>query len=160
MRVARGEARGLDDVSTSLRVSALALLLLACSGCHTFEPATLESLAPGHAVRASLSAAGAERVRERIGEGAPLLEGTFVTADPESVLFEVWRTDLALRTFQPGRIEVPLPRGEIVGLERRRLSLLRTGALGVGIAGGIYLLLRAVWGDAGGFLGVDGGDGI
>lgn len=120
----------------------------------------MESLVPGLDVRARLSAVGAEQVRERIGEETPVLEGTFITADSESVLFEVWRTDLALRTFQPGRIEVPLPRGEIVGLERKRLSLLRTGVLGAGIAGGVYLFLRALWGDAGGFLGLGGGDEI
>lgn len=144
----------------SLRGGALALLLLASSGCHTFEPATVESLSPGHGVRARLSVVGVERVSERLGEEIPVLEGTFVSADSESVLFHVWRTDLAVRTFQPGQIEVPLPRGEIVGLERKRLSLLRTGALSAGIAGGVYLLLRSLWGGAGGFLGIGGGDGI
>ena len=138
------------------------LLLLApfllCAGCYTFDAAAIESVRPGMDVRARLSAVGRERVTDLTGDRRGTVDGSLVRTDAETVVLSVWRTDLLASNFEPGRLELPLQRDDIVRLERKRLSVPRTGGVFAGMAAGLYLLVRFLWeGAGGGSLPGDGG---
>lgn len=138
------------------RRTSTALLLLATlslsAGCYTFESSTIEAVRPGMDLRARLSPSGVETVTELTGEPRTSVDGRLERMDGETVVLSVWRTDLIGSNFEPGRLELPLPRAQIVGLEEKRLSHLRTGGVVAGITAGLYLFVRVVWGGVGGIL--------
>ena len=154
----RGAAGG-RSVRRRARTAVLGLGAALCAGCYTFEPVAVEALGPGNGVRARLSPAGAQRLGELTGDPSTELEGAFVSVQPDGLRFSVWRNDLGRRGFQPGRIEIEMPRGDVVGIERKRLSRWRTGLVGAGLLGGLALLIDALGAGAGGILsgGDDGG---
>lgn len=135
----------------------LPALVLTCTGCYTFRPAAPESLLPGTAVRTLLSPSEAERVTGMMGRSSgAVVHGTLLRIGPDSLVVEVWRTDFqGGRAFSPGRVGLALERNRILELEEKRLSYWRTGGVASGAAVGLYLLIRAVWGGAGG--GLEGG---
>lgn len=121
------------------------------AGCYTYRAAPPESLPAGAAVRARLSPAGAEGVMRLTGDLSPRVEGILVGSGPDSVVLEVWRTDLRTgRTFQPGLVRVAVPRPEVLEVNRKQLSPVRTGALAALVGVGAYQLYRVLWDDAGG----------
>jgi len=111
-------------------------------------------------LRARLSEGGVARVADLTGDRRSTLDGTLVRLDAGTAVLSVWRTDVIAPSFEPGQLEVPLETSHIVGVEVKRFSHLRTGAVVAGVAAGLYLLLRVVWGGAGGFLPGGGGDEI
>lgn len=130
-------------------MSLLGLLVL--GGCYTFRPATVETLPPGALVRARLSPAGAEEVRSLTGDPTDRVEGSFVRLSPDSLVLEVWRTDLrSERAFAPGRMRLPLPTQHVVDVTEKRLSYGRTGAVTAALALGVYQVYRLLAADAGG----------
>ena len=129
----------------------LPIVLLACGGCYTYRPAALESLRSGVPVRARLSSAGAEGVSQLTGSLERTLDARFILSDADSVVLEVWRTDIAAeRAFTPGRLRIPVRRTYIEDVAQKRLSYARTGVLAAVIAAGSYQLYRMVWDRAGG----------
>jgi hypothetical protein len=141
------------------RWPAAVLVLATLVGCETFQPASLDSLPPGSRVRALLTDHGAERMGElRRGGDDERVEGMLMSTGPDSLVLEVWRTDLATAAvFDPGRVRVPLGRADVLQISERQFSTLRTGALLAGLAGAAYLLIETIWNGAGGT--VDGGGG-
>jgi len=135
----------------------LPLLLLACGGCYTYRPATLDALRPGAAVRAHLTSSGAEGVAQLTGSNSRTLDARFVRSDRDTVVLEVWRSDMmAERAFTPGRLQVPVRRGSIDGVAEKRLSFARTGVLAAVLAVGGYQIVRLAWDRAGGSADGDG----
>jgi hypothetical protein len=141
------------------RLAIVALGVVLGSACYTFEPVGVEALGPGNGVRARLTPAGAQLLGELTGDPSNVLEGAFVSGQPDRLRFALWRSDLARPGFRPGQVEIELPRGDVVEVERKRLSRLRTGLLSAGLVGGLLLLIDALGSGAGGFLsgGDDGG---
>jgi len=133
-----------------VRLTLLAVLAL-LGGCYTLRPAAIESLPAGATVRARLTPAGTENVSALTGRESPRLEGRFVRANPDTVLLDVWRTDLRLgRDFAPGRLPVSLPRRDVVEVAEKRLSLVRTGAVAAVLGVGAYQIYRLLASGAGG----------
>jgi hypothetical protein len=140
------------------RILLLPLLVLS-AGCYTFRATEVEAIRPGIDVRASLNPAGEETVLALTGERHPRVVGRLERLPGDSVVLSVWRTDLITSSFQPGRIELPLRRDQIAGVEEKRLSGIKTGSLVAGIAAGLYLFVRVVWQGTGGGLLPGGGGG-
>jgi hypothetical protein len=146
-----------------ITVTVRPLLILASVvlvGCSTFQPSALESVRPGGEIRAHLTNLGEDRVEEfmpRTSRGG--IVGTLLRADADSVVVEVWRTDLmGSRVFQPGRIRIPMATGEVLGIDERRFAALRTAALTAGIALAAFGLFDGLLGGRGAGAVERGGD--
>ena len=131
------------------RILLLPLLVLG-AGCYTFRATDVAAVRPGIDVRASLSPAGEEAVLALTGERHPRVVGRLERLRADSVVLSVWRSDLIASNFAPGRIELPLRREQISGVEEKRLSATKTGGLLAGIGAGLYLFVRGVWQGVGG----------
>ena len=138
----------------------LILVSVVLAGCFTFQPSTVESVRPGGEIRAHLTNLGEDRVEEfmpRTSRGG--IVGTLLRADADSVVVEVWRTDLmGSRVFQPGRIRIPMATGEVLGIDERRFAPLRTAALTAGIALAAFGLFDGLLGGRGAGVVERGGD--
>lgn len=133
------------------------LALLACAGCYSFQPAPIESLLAGSAVRAHLNQRGVQQVAALTGESTDQVDGTLVRTHADTVVLSIWRADLGDQlAFDPGRVQLLLQRQDLARVAERRISYLKTGALAAGIAGGLYLLIQTLWDSAGG--GAGGGN--
>ena len=148
------------SLGSIVRLAATTLFLaLGSGGCFTYHSLPPEALRPGVEVRTGLSETGMQRVSDLTGRPpGEVVQGTVVALDPDGMVLELWRTDRDLaqgRTFNPGRVEVPVALTEIVSLEEKRLSRARTGVLAATAGAGLFLLLRSLFGDAGG--GLDSG---
>jgi hypothetical protein len=129
------------------------------SGCYTFRSTDVEAVRTGMELRASLTPSGTESVGAMTGERHTSVVGTLARLRTDSLVLSVWRSDLAASNFAPGRVDLPLRRDQVAGLEERRLSPARTGGLLTGVAGGLFLLVRVVWQGVGGGPGDGGGGG-
>lgn len=139
----------------------LALLAVAVTvGCTTYEPATLQSVRPGMGVRAQLTDAGESQVEEYVGrEETEQVEGTLLGVSADSVFLELWRADMVTnRSFQAGKIRVPVERAQVLDVERKAISPARTAGLAAGLVALGYVLYSEVFGGSRGG-GVGGGGG-
>ena len=132
--------------------------VLASAGCSTFKPATLDSVPLGTDVRLQLTDAGEARVEEFVGrEGSEVIQGTLLRANRDSLSLETWRADMvATRSFQAGRIAVPLGRADVIGVEQKEFSAARTAGLTAALLGVGFLLITEVFGGSEG-TGITGG---
>lgn len=150
-------------VSPSMRRLLYVLALsVAVGGCSTYAPTTLPELSPGSRVRVQIDPAVIGRVQEitRSNEDA-VLDGSVVGVTADSLTLAVWRTDvLSTRAagFNPGTVQVPLERSDVVTVSRREVSAVRTGLLGALLAGVAYFVVHEAFGGSGGGI-VDGGGG-
>ncbi len=126
-------------------------VLLVLGSCYTFRPTAIEGIPAGSVMRAHLTPAGAEEASTLTGEARARIEGSVVRTSPDTVVLEVWRTDLRLdRNFTPGRLQVPLQTRYIVDVAEKRLSIARTGAVAVVLGLGVYQVYRLLTDGAGG----------
>ncbi len=130
----------------------LALLVATLSGCHTFQPASLEDLAPGVGVRARVSGAFADSLRSILPGEDRTLEGTYVEARGTVVYIDV----PVMSEYQGMRLQtlsqrIEIPENAFVEIERKNLSKSRTGlAVGAVVAAGAALVIAQLSGDSGG----------
>lgn len=125
--------------------------LLASGGCYTYRPVAVESLPAGSTVRARLSPAGSVEVAALTGEPTERIEGSFVRMSPDTLVLEIWRTDLRTeRAFAPGRLQLPLQKRYVLDLTEKRLSYARTGAVTAALAVAAYQVYHLLAADAGG----------
>lgn len=140
---------------TTLRwLAAAALIPLA--GCYSYAPLGREALQPQVEVRAHLTRSGAADIAAPADVSDLLIDGEVVRWDEDDLRVAVWRADLRTGTrFQPQRQTLSIPWAAIAGLEQRRLSYWKTGALLGGAAVAAALIVRSVFHGGGG-----GGDPI
>lgn len=154
----------MPPVHSVLRAPSLALVLLLAGGCATYRPAPdVASVPEGREIRMRLSDAGSDRVGEYTATGDRHdVEGSLVRADADSVVVALWRSDVASGSarFEPGRVEVPLERDQVLLVEEKQLSTVRTVGLVAGLAAGVYLIFDQLFGGstAGGIEGGGGPD--
>ena len=115
------------------RAALLAVAVGMSTACYSYRP--IEQPRPGSAVRASLTVEGAVRQSEFLGEPIRSLTGKFVTTDAAGVHLDII-TGASRGTFNDIvlRDTLAIPTNQIVVMEERELSWIRTGVLTVGAA--------------------------
>jgi len=129
-------------------------------GCATYHETSLEALTVGGEVRARLSDSGSRRLEEvTAGNDSDQVDGTLAGVGADSLVLEVWRSDLVTGgAFRPGRVRVPFQRGEVIEIQERRVSYLRTGVLlGAVVVAGAVLISESIGGGRAGGQGGGGG---
>jgi hypothetical protein len=123
----------LKSVSILRRTFLLVVALGAGTACYTYSP--VEQPRPGTAVRASLTVEGSVRQSEYLGEPIRSLSGKFVSTDAGSVHLDVI-TGASRGIFNDIVLHdtLSIPTGQIVVMEQREISWLRTGIVTVGAA--------------------------
>lgn len=114
------------------RLGVIALCALFSTACYTYQ--IVESPAPGTNVRAALTVEGAVRQSEFLGEPVRNLSGRLVTADDDLVRLDVI-TASSRGTFNDIVIRdtLSIPGDQIVALEQREVSWIRTGVIAAAI---------------------------
>lgn len=137
-----------------LRPIALLLLCLsALNGCYSYARVPSETPVDRGRVRLHLSEPRSVALTNTTANDVVFVEGEVVRAGPDSLALSVW--NLRARSGYEQRAmgeTVVLPRGQMVDVERRRLSPVRSGLL----AGAVVLLTTLVSSFMGGG-GEDGG---
>ena len=126
----------------SMKVVAMSVALPVASGCYTYAPVPVASATIGEEVRPVMTPAGAAQlfsVMDLRGGAAPTVVGTLEARDGESLVLRVPQP-VASRTAPRLQQVVRVPAAEVLSLELRTYSPMRTGML-VGGAAGIATLL-------------------
>jgi hypothetical protein len=122
------------------RTFALGLLLL--SGCYRYVPEPVDSIAPGTAVRARVTAPEAERLTPVLGRSTRLIHGELVERSPDGLMLQVRGAGSTAGTALYQRVTL-LP-SAVQELEVRTLDRWKTaglaGAVVVGVAAAILQL--------------------
>jgi hypothetical protein len=128
------------------RITIVGVALLA-SGCFRYVPVELDAAPAGDEVRVELTRVGFAELPELPNNSGPDLNGTLLRFDNDRLFLRVpvyVRLDgLVTQTVQQ---ELAIPAREVVQLERRELSRMRTGlSIGGGLAtlGVIFLSFKA-----------------
>lgn len=130
----------------------LALLVATLSGCHTFQPASLEDLAPGVGVRARVSGAFADSLRSILPGEDRVFEGTYVEARGSAIYIDVpVMSEYQGMRLQTLRQRIEIPENAFVEIEQKSLSRSRTGlAAGAVVVAGVALVIAQLSADSGG----------
>ena len=121
-----------------------AFLLL--GACYRYTPTPDAPVAAGD-VRLHLSDAGAKSVAPVIGEGMTSVSGRVISASESDLVLIVSETAGPDRRVSWAGERITLPRSSLASVERRTLDRWRTagvGALGVGAAGAVALIINAM----------------
>lgn len=121
------------------------VLCVGLAGCQSFQPLPREELEPGTQIRAHLSAVGTGHLAEARGDASPTVTGRAVTVDGAQLGLEYWRNDLRLaRQFRAQRDTLWLPWSEVIRVDERRFSAIRTGLFVGGLAVGTGIIVAAL----------------
>ncbi len=103
----------------------LSTSLLVTAGCFHYVPTRLGETSPGMEVRVQVSPEQAGLVNQQLGTRGESIRGRLVDQFDGAVLIESRVLGSPTRMYQ--RVRIPL--GEVVGVEARKLSHLKTGFL-------------------------------
>ena len=120
----------------------------------------MESVGPGMDIRAQLTDAGESQIEDYLGrESTEEVQGTLLGVTGDSLFLEVWRADMVTTaSFQAGRIRVPVATSEVLTIEQKEFSRVRSVGLVTVLLGGGFLLVTRVFGGSEG-TGITGGGG-
>lgn len=128
----------------------LALPLLA-TGCFSYQPARIESIAPGSAVRVRISPEEAERLAAQGLSEDRLVGGKLVSNGDQTLLL-----DTPVSTADPTRgtraltQRVSIPLGEVREVELRQLDWTKTAIVGGGVTAVVgFVIARQIAGGSG-----------
>jgi len=139
------------------RAVAAVLLSLQLAGCYGYA-ATREQPLPGKPLRARLTPGGTAWMVENLGRSRETVDGTFVRAQNDALVFATWRADLpGARQFRTSIDTLHIPQQHVAAIEERRLSVGRTALAVAGIAGILALALSELSGIGGSGEGGQGG---
>jgi len=139
------------------RAVAAGLLSLQLAGCYGYA-ATREPPVPGESLRARLTPRGTAWMVENVGRSRETVDGTFVRAQNDALVFATWRTDLpGARQFRTSIDTLHIPQQHVAVLEQRRLSVGKTALLVAGITGVVVLAFSELGGIGGSGEGGQGG---
>ncbi len=114
----------------------IAVVLLAATGCYSYVPTAIDAAPIGKGVRVYLSRAGMDRLREMGGNEIPggalteaVVKGTLVRRDATQFTLQIPVTSRRVGFLQSelGQ-QVTLPQADVVQVELKNLSGVRTGA--------------------------------
>lgn len=115
------------------RTLALGLLLL--SGCYRYVPEPVETIAPGTAVRARVTAPEAERLTPVLGRSTRLVHGELVERSSEGLMLQVRGVGSTTGTALYQRVTL-LP-SAVQELEVRTLDRWKTAGLAGAVVAGV-----------------------
>lgn len=117
------------------------VVLILVTGCYSYAPARLESIAPGQAVRVRLTAEEAERLEPVRVTDARLMEGVVVERAGAELLMDSHVGSLDPQRGRRSLVQrINVPVAGIQEVELRRLDTLKTGAA----VGGFALATTAI----------------
>ncbi len=126
------------------------LLAALCTSCFSYSPAT-GPVSQGARVRIHLQPPRDVRLSTLTANDVVRVEGELVRADPDTTVISAWmllgRSGL---DFVAAGETVHLPVGGVAQVEVRKVSLLRSAAVGVAALLGLALIDRAIGGGGGG----------
>ena len=131
---------------------ALVLLLLAfgLSGCFSYQAVLDGNPEPDSEVRLRLSAPAAVALSERTGRTVRSVEGVLLQSTPDSLTVDVrWGAIYAGTPFEGRRDILAFHRSEVVEIDRREFSRVRTGIVAGGLTAAALLILRSFTGGGG-----------
>lgn len=113
----------------------LAAWLPTVAGCYEYRPLTSDVTPVGEPVALQINDAGRAALAEGFGPGLLGVEGTLVSASPNTFVIKVEQiSQINGGTSQWSGEQVEIPRADVSTLEGRRLSASRTALLAVAIA--------------------------
>lgn len=135
-------------VTSPVRWTGLVLLLLfPLSGCYSYVPVLGDGLAPGDDVRLRLSAPTATTVSERVGRPIRSVEGPLLAFTSDSLQVDVgWGAIYAGTVFEGRRDTLQFHRSQVLEVDRREFSRVRTGLTAVALTTGAVALIRMITG--------------
>ncbi len=135
-------------VTSPVRWTGLVLLLLfPLSGCYSYVPVLGDGLAPGDDVRLRLSAPAATTVSERVGRPIRSVEGPLLAFTSDSLQVDVgWGAIYAGTVFEGRRDTLQFHRSQVLEVDRREFSRVRTGLTAVALTTGAVALIRMITG--------------
>ncbi|HEX7051775.1 MAG TPA: hypothetical protein VF188_16335 [Longimicrobiales bacterium] len=127
-------------------VAFIAIAAAAGPACYSYHPAELAHVQPGEQVRVVLEDAGYRRIAPAAAADAePRLEGRFQGATADSLALSIWIGQAYRGTpFQTAHQTVQLPRDEVIRIERREISTLRTALTAAGVVGVLAYLIANI----------------
>ena len=135
-------------MATRARIVALAAVLPLVAACYTYAPA--QAPMPGAPVRAALTVEGAVRQSEMWGEPVRNFTGRLVSLDSEFLQIDVITASTRGQLNEIIlRDTLRIPMREVEQVEERRISWLRTGIVGGGMAVVVGSILNSLSGGGG-----------
>lgn len=123
------------------------LLLLALSGCYAYVPVVDDGLTPGDDVRLRLSAPTATTVSERVGHPIRSVEGPLLVLTSDSLRVDVgWGAIYAGTVFEGRRDTLQFHRSQVLEVDRREFSRVRSGLAAAALTAGVVALIRSITG--------------
>lgn len=129
------------------------VVIFAATGCHTFQPSTIDEVGPGQAIRARVTGAYSDTLSTMLQRAdARVVEGTVVERTGTSTLLEVpVNQSLEGIRFRTLSQRIAIPDGAIQVVETKELDRVRTfGAAGIGAALVIAIVVNQLSGESGG----------
>lgn len=121
--------------------------LLGLTGCYSYQPVIRDDLSPGDPVRLRLSAAAAEELSDRVGLPVRSLEGPLLRMTPDSLRVETgWGAYLAGTVFEARRDTLQFHRNQVLEVDRRDFSRVRTGILIAALAAVGVAIIQSIGG--------------
>ncbi|HEX9581820.1 MAG TPA: hypothetical protein VF970_12010 [Gemmatimonadales bacterium] len=128
-----------------LATMVLALGLMGSSGCYRFEPVTLDAVPQGSTIRAVLSPAASERLRERHRvQNGGALSGTLLAANAQDL--SLWVASVPLSPEFGAKTlyqQVDIAKADVWRVDLRRLDAGKTGFALVGGAAALVIVGRS-----------------
>ncbi len=139
------------SASPSPRGIGLALaLVVALSGCFGYVPVLDGDPEPDANVRLRLSSQASAEISAQAGQSIRSVEGTLLQTTPDSLVVDVhWGAIYAGTPFEGRRDTLSFARSDVVEVDRREISRLRTGFVVGGLAAAAVLILRSFTGGGG-----------
>lgn len=137
--------------SRAARVVGGSILLLAtAAACHSYRPMIDEAPAPGDDVRIQVASETAAQLTERVGQPVRRVRGTVLDSGPgEGLTVDVgWGALYAGTPLEGRRDTITFRPDEVLEVDRRELSRLRTGLLGAGAMAAVVAIFRGFQGEA------------
>lgn len=120
-----------------------ALALAGLLACYSYRPLVGELPAPGDEVRVRMSMETAAAVSARVGHPLRSVQGTVLSANPDSLRLDVgWGALFAGTPFFGRRDTLSFSERDILELDRREFSRGRTALLGAGAIAVIAAVIR------------------
>lgn len=140
--------------SPVLRTGLALLFLTALGGCYSYQAVLGDDLRPGDPVRLRLASEPAQRLSAQVGSAVRSVEGPLLRATSDSLRLSVgWGAYYAGTMFEGRQDTLQFHRSEVLEIDRREFSRVRTGVVVAALTTAIVVLFKAI--DLGGQAGDD-----
>jgi hypothetical protein len=121
------------------------LFLTVLGGCYTYQAVLGEDLGPGDPVRLRLASEPAQRLSARVGSAVRSVEGPLLRTTPDSLRLSVtWGAYYAGTMFEGRQDTLQFHRSEVLEVDRREFSRVRTGVVVAALTTAVVVLFKAI----------------